>query len=157
MMRKYILTTLIVLATILTACSENHTSSARTGDRFDETTSSNMEEVKELLVENLNYASIEDIDGYLSTISQDGYDSTKQAMTKFFEEYEVTHRLLEFEIVEDHSTEIVAKAKQKSEGFSELKDIDYKNHISEVLHVFTLENNSWKISESSVTDIKFSD
>lgn len=125
----------------------------------DNTTSSVSDEpsfVKEVLEKNLYYATQEDIDGYLSTISKKGHEETKQVMSEFFKEYDVEHTLEAFEIVEKNPDEIIAKAKQKTVSSQQSNNNDsYKNHVAEVLHIFIKENDEWKINESNITDINF--
>lgn len=113
--------------------------------------------IQEVLEKNLNYATTKNIDGYLSTISQKGHEATREAMLNFFKDYEVSHTLLHFEVVQEESDEVVVKTRQKSEGTSQLKDVEYKNHVAEVLHVFIKEEDSWKIEESSITNITFTE
>lgn len=142
---------------LFTACSTDEVSSPQSMSANHQTYSADALIIQELLEENLSYATSENIEGYLSTISQKGHESTKKAMQEFFEHYDVSHTLLDFEILQEESDEIVVKARQKSEGTSQLDDQDYKNHTAEVLHVFIKERGSWKIKESSITDITFTE
>lgn len=112
---------------------------------------------KELLMDNLHYAENEDIEGYLSTIPTEAHGDTREAMEAFFKEHTISHKLLEFEVVKEFENEIVVKTKQESIGQNDSGESDYKNHVAEVLHVFKKEENQWKITESSVTNVIFLD
>lgn len=112
---------------------------------------------RELLINNLRYAENEDIDGYLSTIPTEAHADTREAMEAFFKEHTISHTLLEFEVIEELENELVVKTKQESRGQNDLDEADYRNHVAEVLHIFKKEENQWKITESSVTDVLFLD
>lgn len=155
--KKWFYNGVLFFGSLLTACTTDEISSPQSMSADNQTHSTDALIIQELLEENLSYATSENIEGYLSTISQKGHESTKEAMLDFFEHYDVSHTLLDFDIVQEESDEIVVKARQKSEGTSQLEDQDYKNHIAEVLHVFIKEQDSWKIEESSITDIIFTE
>lgn len=157
MSKKSICVYLLLFVSLLAACSTDKMSEPQAQSLKDQTQSADVINVRKLLEENLNYATTENIGGYLSTISKKGHEATREAMLNFFENYDVTHTLLDFELVQEDSSEIIVKARQKSEGTTQLEEADYKDHIAEVLHVFIREQDSWKIDESSVTDIKFLD
>lgn len=112
---------------------------------------------KQLLVDNLNYVDNEDIDGYLETIPLSAHEDTKKAMINFFEEYSVTHDLLEFEVVERKQDRLIARTKQKTTGTADHGGEEYRDHIASMLHTFEKEQGQWKIVESSTTDVKFLD
>ncbi len=112
---------------------------------------------RDVLVDNLYYAEIEDMDGYLSTIPAHAHADTQKAMEPFFETHEVSHTLTAFEVLEETENQLVVKTKQKTIGEDETGETEYKNHIANVLIVFEKINKEWKITESSVTDIIFFD
>lgn len=114
-------------------------------------------QARDLLETNLYYSEIEDMEGYLSTISSKGHEETREAMLEFFESYSVSHELIRFEVLEQQEDELVAKATQKTTDNHGEGEDPYKSHTAEVLHVFKKENHEWKIYESSVTDVKFID
>lgn len=157
MRKKLFFICILFVGVILTGYTTGKISNPQSMNTTEQTHSADVLIIQELLENNLYYATSENIDGYLSTISQKGHESTREAMLEFFEDYEVSHTLLDFEVVQKKSDEVVVKTKQKSEGTSQLEDVDYKNHIAEVLHVLIKELDSWKIKESSITDITFTE
>lgn len=114
-------------------------------------------EVKNVLQLNLKYAEDKDIEGYLTTISSSAHEDTEEAMSGFFNDFTVSHLLLEFEVIEQGQDELVAKAKQQTTGDTDLEDEEYRDHIADILHIFEKEDGNWKISESSVTNLVFID
>lgn len=157
MRKKWYYIGVLFTGSLLTACTTDEVSNPQSMSADNQSHSTEALIIQELLEENLSFATYENIDGYLSTVSQKGHESTREAMLNFFEHYDVSHTLLHFEVVQEELDEVVAKTRQKSEGTSQLKDAEYKNHIAEVLHVFIKEQDSWKIEESSITDIMFTE
>lgn len=137
---------------LLSACSTQ-----KTVQNTNHENNSEIEEVKALLISNLDYAETKNIEGYLSTIPLESHNDTREAMEDFFGTYTVKHTLVDFEVVKVFDDEIVAKARQKTEEENTLNDSEYKNHIAETLHVFKKIEGEWKITDSSVTDITFID
>lgn len=161
-MKKYVSKLFFCFAVILFLFSTGCTSEASEGEKQDLITGEyqnieQVQEVRDILLKNLEYAEDENIDGYLSTISSSAHDETRQAMEEFFAHHTVTHSLLKFEVIEEHKDEIIAKTEQETKGSSTREDTDYKNHIAEVLHIFRKERDEWKIFESSITNVTFID
>lgn len=161
-MKKYVTQLFFCIVFVLFLFSTGCTSEASQVDNQNQIIGEyqNKERVKDardVLVKNLEFAEEEDIEGYLSTISSNAHDETRVAMEDFFENHSVTHSLIEFEVVEEKENEIIAKTQQETKGHSNLKDADYKNHVAEVLHIFRKEQDEWKISESSITNVTFID
>ena len=153
MYKKTALFISLFLLFILNACTAEDTSQAA----ITHENNPEIEAVKNLLIDNLNYAETKNIEGYLSTIPLEAHVDTREVMEDFFEAYTVKHTLLEFEAVEVLEDEIVVKARQKTEGENISNDSEYKSHIAETLHVFQRIEEEWKITDSSVTDIVFID
>lgn len=136
MRKKLFFACILFVGIVSIGCSRGRIFNFQSTNATEQKYSADVLIVQEVLEDNLNYATSENIEGYLSTILQKGYDSTKEAMLNFFKDYEVSHTLLHFEVVQEESDEVVVKVRQKSEGSGQLKDAEYKNHIADVLHVF---------------------
>lgn len=143
----------LVFILILSACTAEDASQTA----INSESNPEIETVKDLLMNNLNYAETKNIEGYLSTIPSESHEETREVMEDFFGNYTVKHTLLEFEAVEVFDEEIVAKARQKTEEENNSNQSEYRSHIAETLHVFQRIEGEWKITDSSVTDIVFID
>lgn len=108
----------------------------------------------ETLKINLESANEENVERYLKTIASTGREETENAMNEFFAIHNVTHELLSFEVVDQSQDKIVLETRQESIGSSSSSE-EYRDHKSEVLHVFVPEDGDWVISESSVKNIEF--
>lgn len=143
---------LISIKTVKTNDSNNIES---TSDNFELIVNEeDAKNVKDILHHNLIAVNEQDINGYLDTIVKSGHQDTEEMMVDFFKTHKIKQSLLKFEIEKQTNNEIIVRSKQKITGTSTLKE-DYRNHIAEILHVFVREDNSWKIKESSMTEIEF--
>lgn len=146
---KFFICTFFLFIFLFSACGIESTQTESTSNKEAASLT------KDLLIDNLYYAETKNIEGYLSTIPSKAHEDTRQAMEDFFAKYTVSHRLLEFEVLEASENEIIAKTKQETIGQNDIGDEEYKNHIAEGLHIFQKIDTEWKITESSITDLTF--
>lgn len=105
-----------------------------------------------VLQENLQAANNEDAKAYAATLIASAQTATKKEMQSFFEEYDLEHKLLSFEVVKQDKDSMLVAAEQQTLNIGENS---YRSHITQAHHTFIKENNAWKISETTMTNTEF--
>lgn len=105
-----------------------------------------------VLETNLQAATDEDIDLYVSTLVPSARDATQKEMSAFFEEYDVEHTLLEFKVTKEDGTRIQVQARQKTVNKGKNK---YRNHITVANHTFVKMDGEWFLEETAMSDTQF--
>lgn len=114
-------------------------------------------EVKQLLEDNINYLNNEDIDGYLSTIVETAHEGTKEETERMFRNYDIDFKLLSSIVFEEEDNKLVLEANQEAKAVSIPEGGEYRDHVSLNHHTFEKIDGEWKITESRVVDINFTD
>ena len=135
---------------ITTAANEEETSLIR-GKISDQTA---VDQCLALLQKNLTAANEKNVEDYVQTLVKDAQEPTRKEMRAFFSEYDLTHTLLSFTVVKQEKKSMLVRAEQKTinQGNNE-----FRNHISEANHTFVLEDSTWKIKETVMTNTEFLD
>lgn len=105
-----------------------------------------------VLETNLQAATDEDIDLYISTLVPSAREATQKEMSAFFEEYDVEHTLLEFKVTKEDGTRIQVQARQKTVNKGKNK---YRNHITVANHTFVKMDGEWFLEETAMSDTQF--
>lgn len=105
-----------------------------------------------VLETNLQAATDEDIDLYISTLVPSAREATQKEMSAFFEEYDVEHTLLEFKVTKEDGTRIQVQARQKTVNKGTNK---YRNHITVANHTFVKMDGEWFLEETAMSDTQF--
>lgn len=105
-----------------------------------------------VLETNLQAATDEDIDLYVSTLVPSAREATQKEMSAFFEEYDVEHTLLEFKVTKEDGTRIQVQARQKTVNKGKNK---YRNHITVANHTFVKMDGEWFLEETAMSDTQF--
>ena len=105
-----------------------------------------------VLETNLQAATDEDIDLYVSALVPSARDATQKEMSAFFEEYDVEHTLLEFKVTKEDGTRIQVQARQKTVNKGKNK---YRNHITVANHTFVKMDGEWFLEETAMSDTQF--
>ena len=105
-----------------------------------------------VLETNLQAATNEDIDLYISTLVPSAREATQKEMSAFFEEYDVEHTLLEFKVTKEDGTRIQVQARQKTVNKGTNK---YRNHITVANHTFVKMDGEWFLEETAMSDTHF--
>lgn len=115
-----------------------------------------VEEAVQVIEDNLQYASKEDTDGYVSTIISSAREETASELAAVFETYDLEHTLLSVEILEQEETRMLIRTQQQTVMIDAVEGAEnYRNHIAEANYTMFLEGNEWKIEETVMTDTKF--
>ncbi len=105
-----------------------------------------------VLETNLQAATDEDIDLYISTLVPSAREATQKEMSAFFEEYDVEHTLLEFKVTKEDGIRIQVQARQKTINKGTNK---YRNHITIANHTFVKMDGEWFLEETAMSDTQF--
>ena len=159
MKRVFLLSTMVLL---LTGCNSIPTyqdpeeiSYAIEGE-FDN--QKDIEEAIQVIEDSLEYATQEDMEGYLSTIVSSGREETKKELTPVFEDYDLEHTVLSAEVLEQEKNRVLIRVKQQTVMVDAVENIKpYRSHIAEANHELVKEDGQWKIKETIMTDTKFLD
>lgn len=71
---------------------------------------------------------------------------------EFFKDYDVSHELLSFEVIKQTPQSMLVAAEQKTVNHGKKA---YRDHITTACHTFILEENEWKIKETTMTNTQF--
>ena len=113
-------------------------------------------EAVQVIEDNLQYASEEDMDGYVSTIISSAREETASELAAVFETYDLEHTLLSVEILEQEEGRMLIRTQQQTVMIDVIDGAEsYRNHIAEANYTMFLEGNEWKIEETVMTDTKF--
>lgn len=119
----------------------------------------NQSEVKaavQVIEDNLDYATKEDMEGYLSTIVATGREETQKELAPVFESYDLEHTVLSVEVLEQEENRLLIRAEQQTVMLDAIQGAEpYRSHIAEANHELIKEDGNWKIKETIMTDTKF--
>lgn len=110
----------------------------------------------DLIQTNLEAASTEDIDTYVSTLIKSAQTDTRPEMEAFFQDYHLEHTILDVKVIKQQANEIMLQVSQQTvtqKGKKQKKK--YRNHISEANHTLIKEEGQWKIAETAMSDTRF--
>lgn len=114
------------------------------------------EEAVQVIENNLQYASQEDMDGYVSTIISSAREETAAELATVFETYDLEHTLLSVEVLEQEDSRMLIRTQQQTVMIDSIEGTEkYRNHIAEANYTMLLEEGEWKIEETVMTDTKF--
>ncbi|EMF0089288.1 hypothetical protein EFL14_RS11245 [Enterococcus hirae] len=106
----------------------------------------------QLLQQNLKAATDKNLNDYLATLVKDAHKATTKEMQQFFKDYDVSHELLSFEVIKQAPQSMLVAAEQKTVNHGKKA---YRDHITTAYHTFILEENEWKIKETTMTNTQF--
>lgn len=112
----------------------------------------------QVIQENLHYATLEDMDGYLSTLIAAAREATEKELSSVFAAYDLEHTILGVEVMEQQPGRMLIRTEQQTVMLDAVEgEKPYRNHIAEANHTLVKEDGSWKIEETIMTDTKFID
>lgn len=117
---------------------------------------SEVEAAIHVVEDNLNYATREDMEGYLSTIVASGREETQNELAPVFETYDLEHTVLSAEVLEQEENRLLIRTEQQTVMLDAVEGAEpYRSHIAEANHELVKENGDWKIKETIMTDTTF--
>lgn len=163
-MKKLTLLTLLPILLLLAGCTPGMTVSYTEPSSHDYAMSFDTEVKDEeavlaaqaLIENNLRFAELADIDGYLSTIKSTGHENTRIELKAFFEAYDLEHTILDMTLVDQQKDIMLIEVRQQSVLTRSVKDADkYKDHVAIANYTIEKEADEWKIADTTMTDTFF--
>jgi len=114
-------------------------------------------EVIEVMEKNLEALNNEDVDKYMSTLSEESpaYEQTKELIGKIFEVYDLENKLIgKMEVVE--MKEDSAKVKMTTTS-KKISGPEYKDNESTYINLLKKYEDGWKITNTELQETKFLD
>lgn len=149
-----------LLSFFLTACNEVPTYQDPEDVHYsiisDNEITKDIEEAVRVIEDNLRYAEVKDMDGYLSTIVSSAHEETREELAPFFEEYDLDHTILSVEVLRNEDDSLLIQTKQQTVMIDSIAGVEpYRDHIAEANHTLIRENGEWKIKETYMTNTVF--
>lgn len=109
-----------------------------------------------VIEDNLDYATKENMEGYLSTIVATGREETQNELAPIFETYDLEHTILSAEVLEQEENRLLIRVEQQTVMLDAVEGAEpYRSHIAEANHELVKEDEDWKIKETIMTDTTF--
>lgn len=105
----------------------------------------------DLVKKNLTAATEKNLKAYLATLSDNAQEATKKELSNIYSSYDLEHKLIAFEILEQQSNSLFVEAFQQTFNRG---TTHYQNHIAQIHYTFMLEAGEWKIADAVITTIE---
>lgn len=101
-----------------------------------------------VIKENNDYASAQDVDGYLKAVPEDMQEETRQIIEQTFSQGQIEYEIVDYQYESANENEVVISILQTTVAKEEIPG--FEDNISELVHTLQPENGEWKIFNTQV-------